>query len=276
MNSLAAMLDITDLWASYGSAKLTNHGSAAVLCGISLTIQRNERWAIIGRNGTGKSTLIKLIAGLLSQEKGNVRVNGTDVNKYSSKNRAQVMAYVPQKPDGIIPYSVHDFVMLGRYSSMGLLGVPSPKDYEAVREAIDICDIRHIVGRLMSTLSGGELQRVLLAGAVAQQTPLLLLDEPTTFLDPAHERLFFDALSRLHEQRELTIVMVTHDINTAIAQCTHVGALLDGRFMFTGTSREFASRCPVVLDEIFSVRFERYTCSSRKAEAFGTWEGQCL
>jgi ABC-type cobalamin/Fe3+-siderophores transport system ATPase subunit len=268
MKCTEAMLDITDLWASYGSA--------AVLRGLSLRIQRNERWAIIGRNGTGKSTLIKLVAGLLNPEQGIIRVDGTDVKRYSSKKRAQVMAYVPQKLDGIIPYSVHDFIMLGRYNSMGLLGVPSPKDYEAVREAIDICGIRHIVGRLMSTLSGGELQRVLLAGAVAQQTPLLLLDEPTTFLDPAHECLFFDALARLHKQRELTIVMVTHDINTAIAQCTHVGALLDGSFIFTGTSREFASRCPVLLDEIFSVSFERYTCSSRNAEAFGAWGVPCL
>ena len=267
MNSRTAVLDIKDLWASYTSAR--------VLCGLTLNIQRNERWAIIGRNGTGKSTLIKHIAGLLTPDRGTILVNGIDVKKYSSRNRAQVMSYVPQKPDGIIPYSVHDFIMLGRYSSMGLLGVPSLKDHKAVREAIDICDIRHIVDRLMNTLSGGELQRVLLAGAVAQQTPLLLLDEPTTFLDPAHERFFFDALTRLHEQRELTIVMVTHDINTATAQCTHIGALLDGQFVFSGTSQQFVSRCPAVLEEIFSVRFERYTCSSGKTEAFGTWGIPC-
>ncbi len=268
MNSAAAILDIKDLRVSYGSAP--------VLRGLSFSIQPNERWAIIGRNGTGKSTLIKLIAGLLTPESGSILLNDIDVKRYSSKNRAQIMSYVPQKLDGTIPYSVQDYVTLGRYNSMGLLGIPSLKDLAAVREAIDICDIRHIVNRLMNTLSGGELQRVLLAGAVAQQTPLLLLDEPTTFLDPAHERLFFDVLTRLHKLRELTIVMVTHDINTAIAQCTHVGALLDGQFVFTGTSQEFVSRCPEALEEIFSVRFERYTCSSRKTEAFGTWEGPCL
>lgn len=267
MNYAAPTLELKQVSSSYGAA--------TVLRDISLCIQRNERWAIIGRNGAGKSTLVKHIAGLLSPENGQIVVNGIDVKKYSSRNRAKVIAYVPQKPDGIIPYSVHDFVMLGRYSSMGLLGIPSLKDHQAVREAIDICDIGKIMNRLMCTLSGGELQRVLLAGAVAQQTPLLLLDEPTTYLDPAHERLFFDALARLHNQRELTIIMVTHDINNAIAQCTHIGALLDNRFIFTGTSQEFASRCPFLLEEIFSVSFERYNCSSRDTEAFGTWGTSC-
>ncbi len=267
MNNAHVIVNILDLRTSYGSKN--------VLSGISLNIRRNERWAIIGRNGAGKSTLIKLIAGLLTPDEGSISVNGIDLKRYSSKKRAQVVAYVPQKPDGVIPYSVFDFVMLGRYCDMGILGVPTKKDLDAVREAIDICDISTIAGRLMDTLSGGELQRVLLAGAVAQQTPILLLDEPTTFLDPAHERLFFDALERLHKQRELTFVMVTHDINTAINQCTHIGALFDGRFIFTGTTLEFASRCPAVLEEVFSICFERYACSSRKADAFGAWGGSC-
>jgi iron complex transport system ATP-binding protein len=263
MNNPAVILEFKDVKATYGALTVLNN--------VSLDVHRNERWAIIGRNGAGKSTLIKLAAGLLCPVKGSVVVDGIDIKKYSSRTRAQKIAYVPQKPDGIIPYTVHDFVMLGRYSSMGLLGVPSSRDHEAASEAIDICDIGNITDRLMNTLSGGELQRVLLAGAVAQQTPVLLLDEPTTFLDPAHERLFFDALARLHENRDLTIVMVTHDINAAISQCTHIGALLDGQFIFTGTTQDFASRCPDALEEIFSVRFERYTCSSSGTEVFEAW-----
>jgi ABC-type cobalamin/Fe3+-siderophores transport system ATPase subunit len=263
MNAAVDAVEIKDVRATYGDDE--------VLRGISLAVQRNQRWAIIGRNGAEKSTLIKLVAGLLHPAGGSLSVNGIDIRRYSARNRARALAYVPQKPDGIIPYSVHDFVMLGRYGAMGLLGVPSQTDRGAVGDAIDICDIRHLAGRLMPTLSGGELQRVLLAGAVAQQTQLLLLDEPTTFLDPAHERLSFNALARLHDQRELTIVMVTHDINSAISQCTHIGALLDGRFVFAGTTAEFASRCPEALEEIFDVRFERYVCNARKEAAFGTW-----
>lgn len=265
MNNTDAIINISDVQASYGSKK--------VLKGVSLNIQRNERWAIIGRNGTGKSTLIKLVAGLLTPNAGSISINGINLKRYSSKKRAQILAYVPQKPDGVIPYSVYDFVMLGRYCFMGILGVPSEKDVDAVREAINICDIDTIADRSMNTLSGGELQRVLLAGAVAQQTQILLLDEPTTYLDPAHERIFFDALERLYKQHELTTVMVTHDINTAINQCTHIGALFDGRFIFTGTTNEFASRCPAILEEIFSIRFERYIGCSQKTEVFGAWEG---
>lgn len=260
-------IDLVDIFAGYGTDE--------VLKGISFSVHSCERWAIIGRNGTGKSTLIKLIAGLLQWNKGSLLVKGIDIGRYPARKRAQIMAYVPQKPDGIIPYSVHDFVMLGRYSAMGIFGVPSSQDREAVSEAIDICDIRQLTGRLMSTLSGGELQRVLLAGAVAQRTSILLLDEPTTFLDPAHERLFFEALARLHKQRKLTVVMVTHDINTALIQCTHIAALLDGAFIFTGTTSEFKTKCPALLETIFGVRFERYACCGREAEAFGAWGDSC-
>jgi iron complex transport system ATP-binding protein len=258
----AVTVEIRDIHASYGAL--------AVLKGVSCTILRNERWAVIGRNGTGKSTLIKIVVGLMRQESGSVFVNGTDIRKCPVRARARMLAYVPQKPDGLIPYTVEDFVMLGRYGAMGVLGVPSGADFRAVREAVDICDIRHLAGRLMSTLSGGELQRALLAGAVAQQTDLLLLDEPTTFLDPAHERLFFDALARLHEHRDLTVIMVTHDINTAIAQCTHICALVAGIPAFRGTTADFAAQCPRALDRIYGVGFERYV-SGNDAPVFGAW-----
>jgi iron complex transport system ATP-binding protein len=267
MKTVSMSIDLKDVFAGYGIDE--------VLKGISFSVRSCERWAIIGRNGTGKSTLIKLIAGLLHWNKGTLLVNGIDIGRYPARKRAQIMAYVPQKPDGIIPYSVHDFVMLGRYSAMGIFGVPSQQDREAVREAIDICDIRHLAERLMNTLSGGELQRVLLAGAVAQRTSILLLDEPTTFLDPAHERRFFEALARLHKKRDLTIVMVTHDINTALIQCTHIGALLNGDFVFAGTASEFKAKCPALLETVFGVRFERYECCGREADAFGAWEVPC-
>ncbi|HAJ80223.1 MAG TPA: cobalamin/Fe(3+)-siderophore ABC transporter ATP-binding protein [Fibrobacteres bacterium] len=251
------------------------YGSNEILKGISLTVEQNQRWAIIGRNGAGKSTLVKIVADLLHPGKGALDINGIPAQQYTAKKRAKIMAYVPQKPDGVIPYSVHDFVMLGRYCAMGFLGMPSQEDSVAVCEAINICDIGHLAGRRMNTLSGGELQRVLLAGAVAQQTPLLLLDEPTASLDPAHERLFFEAIARLNERRKLTIIMITHDINTALVQCSHVGALLNGQFIFTGTTMEFKTKCPAILKEIFDVDFERYISPDGKSEAFGAWSASC-
>jgi iron complex transport system ATP-binding protein len=244
---------------------------AEALAGISLSIQKNSRWAIIGPNGAGKSTLVRIVAGLTRAKQGMVLVNGCPVESYSARKRARSLAYMPQKPEGIIPYSVHDFVMLGRYCVMGLLGVPSRQDRELVADAMDICDIRHLAMRLMSTLSGGELQRVLLAGAVAQGAPLLLLDEPTTFLDPAHERQFFEALERLHARRELTTVIITHDINNALLQCTHIAALQQGTVLFAGESGFFRNRCPDILRELFGVGFTVYTGADGDPAVFGTW-----
>ncbi len=248
------------------------YGRETILKGISLSVKPSERWAVIGMNGAGKSTLIKIADGLVRPRRGSVLIDGIDIQKYSARRRAHVMAYVPQKPDGIIPYSVRDFVMLGRYHAMGVLGIPTSGDHKAMREAMDICDVGSLTNRIMGTLSGGELQRVMLAGAVVQQTPVLLLDEPTTFLDPAHERFFFDALTRLHERRPLSILMVTHDINRAMVHCTHIGALRDGRIIFSGPTEEFKKQCPGVLDKVFDVAFKRYICAEGGIEVFGTWE----
>lgn len=246
-----------------------------VLGGVSLTVKKNERWAIIGPNGAGKSTLIKVIAGLLHQNKGEVLLNGMSLRLYKPRIRAQAMAYVPQKPDGIIPYSVYDFVMLGRYVSTGLMGQPQSRDKELVENALAICDVKHLVNRTMNTLSGGELQRVLLAGAVAQDSPLLLLDEPTTFLDPAHERLFFDALKRLHDTTDLTTIMITHDINSAIYQCSHIAALRSGKTMYAGTTDAFKERCPQILEDVFGIPFRQFTCNLKNETVFGSWGGIC-
>jgi iron complex transport system ATP-binding protein len=246
-----------------------------VLKDVSLSIKKNQRWAIIGPNGAGKSTFIKVISGLVRSVNGTVLLDGADLRTYNPRKRALKMAYVPQKPDGIIPYTVHDFVMLGRYASMGLMGQPSDEDREMVDTAIAICDVGHLMMRTMNTLSGGELQRVLLAGAVAQASPILLLDEPTTFLDPAHERLFFDAIERLHDNKDLTTVMITHDINSAMYQCSHIAALRNGKLVYSGTTSEFKNRCPEILEDIFGIPFRQFSCSQQSDTIFGSWGVPC-
>lgn len=246
-----------------------------ILDSVSLSIRKNERWAVIGPNGAGKSTLIKVIAGLLRPVNGTVLLEDNDLRSYNPRKRALAMSYVPQKPDGVIPYTVYDFIMLGRYASMGLLGQATDEDKRMIETAAGICDVKHLMMRTMNTLSGGELQRVLLAGAVAQNSSILLLDEPTTFLDPAHERLFFDALERLHENKQLTTVMVTHDINSAIYQCSHIAALCNGKLSFAGGTEEFRSKCPEILEDVFGIPFKRFTCNQKAESVFGSWGVSC-
>ena len=257
------LLEIRDLYYAYDGHP--------VLRGINLRVETNQRWAVIGKNGTGKSTMVKAIAALIRPSSGEILLKGRSISSYRSRQRATVLAYVPQKPEAVIPYTVYDYLMLGRYASMGLFGIPGQEDYFAVDDALGLCDVKNLSSRLMTTLSGGELQRVLLAGAVAQKTPLLLLDEPTTFLDPAHERLFFRALERVQEHRELTFLMVTHDINSAIASCTHICTMQDGVIAFAGTINEMKELCPDFLHKLFDVPFNKYHCKRDDNAVFGTW-----
>lgn len=248
------------------------YGGDSVLRDITLRINEGERWAIIGRNGTGKSTLIKALAGLLAPRSGTVSIRGKSIGAYSGRERARHIAYVPQQAEAVIPYRVHDFVMLGRYARMGLFGVPVDEDRRAVSETLEVCDIRGLGNRMVSSLSGGEMQRVLLAGAVAQETGLLLLDEPTTFLDPAHQKHFLSALEKAGRNRPITTVMVTHDINSALCSCTHILALEDGAAFFAGRVEEFVESCPAVLRRIFHISFTSFE-SPEGNKVFGTWGG---
>jgi iron complex transport system ATP-binding protein len=259
-----ALLAIDNLCAGYRGRP--------VLHGIDLAVDRRQSWAVIGRNGTGKSTLIRTIAGLLVPSGGTVTIHDRPVHRCRARDRARWLAYVPQKPEAEIPFTVDDFVMLGRYARMGLLGGAAEADRHAVSEALAFCDASTLRHRMMTTLSGGELQRVLLAGALAQEAPLLLLDEPTTFLDPAHQRQFFQALHSARQHKALTTIMVTHDINTALCTCSHILALREGSVDFAGSTDEFTQSCPGRLEHIFEVTFNRYTASGNGPEVFGTWE----
>ncbi len=264
MNTEKLVYDLTDVRVTYGDTDILNINSFAIAHG--------ERWAIIGPNGAGKSTLIKVLAGLLPST-GKILLCNVPVSSYAPKSRAQTMAYVPQTMENRVPYTVFDYVMLGRYCRMDLWGATTQKDKDTVLEAMDICDVAYLSDRYVDTLSGGEKQRVVLAGAVAQESSVLLLDEPTAYLDPAHEAHFFSALNRLHQKRSMTSVMVTHDINNAIMQCSHIAVLNRGGVIFSGSSEKYNSLCPSALSEAFSVNFK---CFGENGFAgnkiFGTWD----
>jgi iron complex transport system ATP-binding protein len=226
-----------------------------VLVNVSLLIEQGQRWAVIGKNGAGKSTLVRCIAGLERIRTGSVSICGRDIADYSPRQLARVIAYVPQAQSRPIPFTVFDYVLMGRFPYQGFMATPTNEDLEIVRDALAMTDTSEFTTRAMGTLSGGELQRVLLAGAVSQQTDILLLDEPTTFLDPLHRELLHRALERIHREFNTTVVTVTHDINDSIERHTNVLALVAGQCFFAGSSGELLSRSPDILNEIYGIEF---------------------
>jgi iron complex transport system ATP-binding protein len=241
------------------------HESVPVLDCISLYIKPGETWAVIGKNGCGKSTLLKCIAGLLRTSRGTISINGKPIDSYSAKERAHRIAYVPQAGGRTLPpYPVADFVMLGRFPYQGFFALPSPEDRKIVRDVLSLTDTESLGTRAMNTLSGGELQRVFIAAAVAQKTGILLLDEPMSFLDPLHQQMIHRSLDRVHKEYGTTIVTVTHDVNLALSKFSHVCALKNGSSYFIGTAESFRKNSTDFLHEIYSIKFsEIISCNDR-------------
>ena len=163
------------------------------------------------------------------------------------------MAYVPQTGSQTGPFPVEAFVMMGRYPYQGPLARPTRQDRRAVEAALDLTDTTALRDRPLHMLSGGECQRVMLAAALAQEAHLLLLDEPTVFLDPKHEAAFWAVLARVHQERDLTMITVTHDLNRAVLMHDHLVALKQGRVVFSGTPAAFMTAA--TLQEVYDNPF---------------------
>ena len=230
-----------------------------ILSDISFSVNNGQRWAIIGKNGAGKSTLIKCIAGLITPDKGVITLDGKPLNSYSVKQRAKMIAYVPQMNDRPLPYTVYDFVMMGRFPYLGFMAKAFSDDKKIVEEALELTELTENAQRRMDSLSGGELQRVYIAGAVAQKTPLLLLDEPTTFLDPCHQNRIKKAMDRIHDAYNTTIITITHEIASIIANYSNVIALKNGAISFSGSCASVESKSTEFLASVFDVDFESYS-----------------
>lgn len=242
-------IEIDHLWFSYTGAW--------VLSNVQLTIAPGQRWAIIGKNGAGKSSLVRCIAGLERPAKGAIRIEGKPLNHFAPRELARLLAYVPQAQGRMLPYPVAEYVMMGRFPYQGLFANPSSHDHDVVTDALRLTDSISLKDRAMNTLSGGELQRVFLAGAVSQRTGILVLDEPATFLDPLHQAQLQAALARIHDEFHATIITVTHDINAALSWYDNVLALVDGSVFYAGPAAEMLNRSPAILEKIFGIPFDR-------------------
>ena len=205
------------------TAPLSGHGLAValdgvpVLHGVSLALQAGQWCAIVGPNGAGKSTLLRALAGLLPLQQGEVQLMGRALAAWPQRERAQRLAWLAQQQaDTAGELSVRDVVALGRLPHLGLLGTPQSRDLQAVQDAMRWTECEPWGERRMGALSGGERQRALLARALAVQAPVLLLDEPTTHLDPPHQVALLRLLKRLVHERGLAVAAVLHDLSLAL------------------------------------------------------------
>lgn len=216
----------------------------AVLHGIDVRIPTGSFTAIIGPNACGKSTLLRMLARLLKPSEGSVLLDDIDIREYSTKRFARQLGLLPQSPIAPEGISVSELIARGRHPHQGVLAQWSQADEIAVEDAMRDTGVRDLADRPVDELSGGQRQRVWIAMSLAQETPILLLDEPTTFLDIAHQLEVLELLARL-KQAGRTIVAVLHDLNQAASYADHLIALRDGAVIAQGTPRDLITEATV-------------------------------
>lgn len=220
----------------------------------SLTIEKGQMTCIIGPNGCGKSTLLRALGGLLTPMSGRITLDDKALEQWPKKRLARRLSLLPQHPIAPEGISVKQLVSHGRYPHQGLLAQNSHKDIEIIEWALEATEMLELQDRTFSSLSGGEKQRGWIALALAQQSDILLLDEPTTYLDIGHQLDILDLLSSLHRQHHLTIVMVLHDINQASQYSDRVIALKDGNIIADGLPLDIISES--LIENLFGIRSE--------------------
>jgi len=228
-------------------------GGKDILRDVSFEVADGEYVSIIGPNGAGKTTLLKCIMRILSGGTGGIRVAGRALGEYAQRDLARLVGYVPQADGRIFPFTVREFVMMGRYPHLSPFSSTSPDDEAAAARAMEMTGCSAFADRQLDTLSGGERQGAFVAAALAQGARLLLLDEPTTFLDPLHEANISRVLRRVNREGGVTVVAVTHDVNAAALRSDRVVALVGGSVAFSGPGRNLMTN--EVLESVYGKRF---------------------
>lgn len=224
------MLKIENLSVDYGSRR--------VLQDVSLDVQSGEVAALIGPNGAGKSTLIRAVSGVIPARSGHVRTNSDDFRSLTHTQRARRLAVVPQAVSLPPAFTVWETVLMGRTPYLGFLGQPSQADEDLARRALERVSAVEFADRRVGELSGGEAQRVLLARALCQSTPILLLDEPTAHLDLQYQVSLLKLVYELAHHDHLAVLVALHDLNLAAHFADRVALLVGGEIKAIGTPRE--------------------------------------
>lgn len=224
------LLEIRNLWSGYKRK--------AVLKGINLLVKRGEFWGLIGPNGSGKTTLLKSITKILPARKGNIFYNKKDIAEIPAKHLAQKIAVVPQVSVFHFSFTVEDFVLLGRIPYLPRFYLEGKNDYLIAEEAMELTETISFRQRRINELSEGEKQRVVIARSLAQKPTLLLLDEPAAHLDIRHQLDVFNLLKRLNQEKGITIILVSHDLNLASQYTSRLILLHKGKVFAQGGPRE--------------------------------------
>lgn len=229
---------------------------------VDLDVEAGRCLVIVGPNGAGKTSLLRLLTGLLRPAAGELAWRGTPYRKLSRRELARRIAYVPQIRPARVPLTVEEVVLLGRHPHLGRLQLaPRPEDHAAVTEALETVGVAALRRRPVDELSGGERQSVYIAAALAQEAELLVLDEPTTHLDPRHQGDVASLLARLVREGERTVVAASHDLPFAALVADRLLALAGGAVAAAGTPAEILR--PPVLEELFGSRFDLVGSAAR-------------
>ncbi|WP_394218948.1 ABC transporter ATP-binding protein [Halobacillus trueperi] len=236
-------MSMKDLGIAYGEVKIVED--------LNLHIPEGEITTIIGPNGCGKSTILKTMSRLLEPKSGVVYLDGKAIHKESTKEIAKKMAVLPQTPQAPSGLTVYELVSYGRFPHQRGFGKLTDEDRDIIRWALEVTGVQQFSERQIDALSGGQRQKVWIAMALAQGTDLLLLDEPTTYLDLAHQLEVLTLLEKLNKEEGRTIVMVLHDLNHAARFADHLVALNGGKIMKEGTAHEVMTSA--VLRRVFNI-----------------------
>jgi len=243
------MLSVSDLWAGYPSTSLRAGPGRAVLRGVNLAVAAGEVVALVGPNGCGKTTLVRAITGVIRPQRGEARLAGEDASALSTRERARRVAVVPQAAPLPPGFSALEQVLLGRTPYLGLFASEGPGDLAASRHAMLATDCWSLAERPVDELSGGERQLVLLARALAQEPRILLLDEPTSHLDPGHQVRTFQLAARLGRELGLAVLAAVHDLTLASLFADRIALMEQGRIGLEGRPEEVLR--PDVVERVY-------------------------
>jgi iron complex transport system ATP-binding protein len=249
------MLEVRDIEAGYGDA--------AILRGVSFRVEPGQMLGVIGLNGCGKTTLLRVISGVLPLRRGEVLVSGRPTRDIPRREMAQLMAFVSQDLVVDFSFDVREIVMMGRTPYISRFGWETRQDHEVTRRVMEFADVADLADRAITDLSGGERQRAFIAMALAQEPRLLLLDEPTTHLDINHQVAIMNIIRELNLRHGVTVVMVSHDLNLASEYCDRLLMLHKGVVARHGTPEEVLTEESIKSVYGVRIRMEQNPVSGR-------------